>query len=223
VIVYEDGDREDVSENEMDVIVVGKKKSNSTKGAKDSASKKRTSKKMKYLRKYRNGTEVVKVRDSINVVVPCASCLGPSELFCLFLLKYFNGYGFGKGDVVNFEDDTGLYAVVFEQGTSEHYTEKALEKIITKTVLQQGRNGNRKVVPIPADDDDDDLSMHEGRSRKRKSNVSQPSAIKKPKKETPTKSKKFTQKYDDGTNVSKVSFLQYSVGQQSFCLSIVSL
>lgn len=54
-VEYEDGDNEDVSEDELDLIVIDKK-SKSGKG--DSSSKKKGS----YVRKYRNGTEVAKVR-----------------------------------------------------------------------------------------------------------------------------------------------------------------
>jgi hypothetical protein len=120
-------------------------------------------------------------------------------------LKYFNGSGFYKGDVVGFDENTGLYKVEFEEGKIEYFAENALEKITTKALIQRGASLNRKYVSISEEED-----SSEGELSKKKRKMSSPQAsTKKMKNETPTKPKVFKQKYEDGTKVSKVSKMTY--------------
>ena len=68
-VEYDDGDNEDVSENELDTIAVVKPKDSSAKKRKSDedsldpiTTPKKKAKNERFKRKYRNGTEVAKVR-----------------------------------------------------------------------------------------------------------------------------------------------------------------
>lgn len=64
--------------------------------------------------------------------------------FLFRFLQYFKGRGFITGDVVNFEKETGLYSIVFEDGDCDEYTEKEVEKIITNAASSSGADTPKK-------------------------------------------------------------------------------
>ena len=117
--------------------------------------------------------------------------------------------------MVNFEEDTGLYSVVFEEGNYEYFTESKLEKIITKKIIQSGSAGGSSAKPSTYDSDDDDEGSDTGLLKTKRKSLSTPKSKKKDKssekrkriKESSEKKVKrsFKRKYEDGTEVSKVS------------------
>jgi hypothetical protein len=72
-------------------------------------------------------------------------------------LKYFKNRGFLRGDIMNFDEATGLYGVVFEDGECDEYNQKSLEKLILSAVIAKDtpsspsshRIKKKLVVPSP--------------------------------------------------------------------------